>query len=422
METKRRVLKKIIKRDGREVPYDNHKIAKAIGMAYSSVYGNLDKFGEDIGNLLRDIDNNIDWMEFDEMGVEDIQDVVVSWLYAYDKEVGNAYYDYREERSRIREQNTTTFKKIMSIMKAENVVNSNANVDENSFGGKKFEASGSLFKKIALDVLLPKEISKAHKENRGYVHDLDSYAVGMHNCIFTDTKKLLTEGFGTRNGDVRSANSIMTAMQLIAVIFQIQSQEQFGGVASMHLDYDLEEFVDKSFRKYIQEGYHFLEEVETKINNRITLEDENTYKYVPDKVKNYAFEKLEKEGIQASQSLFHNLNTLESRPGSQVPFSSINFGRRESVRAKMICKWLLKASLDGIGKFHRTSIFPISIFQYKQGINDVEGTPNYDIKKLAIESMCKRIYPNWVNGDWSKNVEDPNNPDTAMATINKPVA
>ena len=88
----------------------------------------------------------------------------------------------------------------------------------------------------------------------------------------------------------------------------------------------------------------------------------------------------------------------------------------------MICKWLLKASLDGIGKFHRTSIFPISIFQYKQGVNDVKGTPNYDIKKLAIESMCKRIYPNWVNGDWSNNVDDPNNPDTAMATINKPVA
>ena len=116
METKRRVLERVIKRDGREVPYDNHKIAKAIGMAYTSVYGNLDKFGEDIGDLLRDIEVDIDCMGFDEMEVETIQDIVSSWLYAYDKKVGNAYYDYREERSRVREQNTATFKKIMSIM------------------------------------------------------------------------------------------------------------------------------------------------------------------------------------------------------------------------------------------------------------------------------------------------------------------
>lgn len=239
----------------------------------------------------------------------------------------------------------------------------------------------------------------------------------MHNCLFTDTRKLLLEGFSTRNGDVRGANSLSTAMQQVAVIFQVQSQDQFGGVGSIHIDYDLEPFVDKSFRKYLKEGYHFFKEQDIDIPQEVTLEDENTYNHMPKKVINYALEKLDKEGTQSAQGLFHNLNTLESRPGSQVPFTSINYGRRETVRGRMVDMWLLNASIDGIGKHHRTSIFPISIMQWKKGVNDKEGTPNYEVKKKAIESMSKRIYPNWANCDWSKNVEDENNPDTVFGTM-----
>lgn len=135
------------------------------------------------------------------------------------------------------------------------------------------------------------------------------------------------------------------------------------------------------------------------------------------KAYNYALEMLEKEGSQSAQALFHNLNTLESRAGSQLPFSSINFGRDTSPEGRLVTKWLLNASLDGIGKFHKTSIFPISIFQYKKGINANPGDPNYDLKQLAIKSLCKRIYPNFVNCDFSENKEDPENPDTFMATM-----
>ena len=126
---------------------------------------------------------------------------------------------------------------------------------------------------------------------------------------------------------------------------------------------------------------------------------------------------LEREGIQASEALYHNLNTLESRAGSQVPFTSINFGRDTSTEGRFVSEKMLRASLSGVGKHHLTPIFPISIFQYKQGCNANPGDPNYDLKQLAIESLSKRIYPNFVNCDFSQAHEDPNNPDTYFATM-----
>ena len=131
----------------------------------------------------------------------------------------------------------------------------------------------------------------------------------------------------------------------------------------------------------------------------------------------FAMRQLEREGIQASEALYHNLNTLESRAGSQVPFTSINFGRDTSTEGRFVSEKMLRASLAGVGKHHLTPIFPISIFQYKQGCNANPGDPNYDLKQLAIESLSKRIYPNFVNCDYSQACEDPNNPDTYFATM-----
>lgn len=131
----------------------------------------------------------------------------------------------------------------------------------------------------------------------------------------------------------------------------------------------------------------------------------------------YAMDMLEKEGSQSAQGLYHNLNTLESRQGSQVPFTSINLGRDTSVEGRLVTKWIMEASIDGIGKFHLTSIFPISIFQYKVGCNANKEDANYDLKQLALESMSKRIYPNWCNCDWSQAHEDEDNPDTYFSTM-----
>ena len=246
-------------------------------------------------------------------------------------------------------------------------------------------------------------------------------------------------GFKTRNGDCRPANSINTAMQLTAVIFQIQSQDQFGGVGSMHFDYDIAPYVKKSFKKHLKKSLNrsiLTDDVKDKIlemeellrpcsnfkneiQERIPELNETINSLVFTNAWNYAIDDLEEEGKQSAQALYHNLNTLESRPGSQVPFTSINFGTDTSCEGRLVSKWILNASVDGIGKFHRTSIFPISIFQYKKGINDKKGTPNYDLYEKVLESISKRIYPNIVNCNWSQNIEDESDIDTMMSTMGK---
>ncbi len=246
------------------------------------------------------------------------------------------------------------------------------------------------------------------------------------NCLFADLKNLLSNGFSTRNGDVRPANSFATACQLVAVIFQCQSQVQFGGVASCHLDYDLVPYVKKSFYKHYRDGMKYLVPDEAKVCippdwydtciETMASIDHRNFDAFP-KVKEYAMDMLEKEGKQAAQGLFHNLNTLESRAGSQVPFSSINYGTDTSVEGRLVTRWLLEASLAGIGKYNLTSIFPISVFKYKKGVNDKPGTPNYDLYQLAVKSLSHRIYPNIVNCDFSGNKEEAGNPDTEMATM-----
>ena len=259
------------------------------------------------------------------------------------------------------------------------------------------------------------------------------------NCLNANLPRLLANGFKTRNGDCRPANSVNTAMQLTAVIFQIQSQDQFGGVGSMHFDYDIAPYVKKSFKKHLKKSLNRsiltddikdkileMEELlrpcsnfKNEIQKRIPELNETINSLVFTNAWNYAIDDLEEEGKQSAQALYHNLNTLESRPGSQVPFTSINFGTDTSCEGRLVSKWILNASVDGIGKFHRTSIFPISIFQYKKGVNDKKGTPNYDLYEKVLESISKRIYPNIVNCNWSQNIEDVNDIDTMMSTMGK---
>ena len=198
-----------------------------------------------------------------------------------------------------------------------------------------------------------------------------------------------------------------------------------GGVGSIHLDYDLAPFVKMSFVKHFQNGLKYLEnKSKYKIDrfkkwfelNDLSIDNEELKEKHP-KVYTYAMDMLENEGAQSAQGLYHNLNTLESRQGSQVPFTSVNLGRDTSPEGRLVTKWIMNASIDGIGEHHLTSIFPISIFQYKKGTNAKPGDPNYDLKQLALKSMSKRIYPNWCNGDWSQAHEDENDPDTFFSTM-----
>lgn len=234
----------------------------------------------------------------------------------------------------------------------------------------------------------------------------------MHNCLTIPFDKLLKNGFSTRQTDVRPANSVNTAMQLVAVIFQVQSLQQFGGVSASHLDWTMVPYVRKSFNKHFRDGLIYCEEQPDQVEvyknpsgskiEDISIED-SWYKDFP-KAYRYALNMTEKECHQAVEGMYHNLNTLQSRSGNQLPFTSINYGTCTLPEGRMVTKAILEVSIEGLGKFGRTSIFPCGIFQYMKGVNDKPGTPNYDLKLLALKSTSKRLYPNYANCDWTNQV------------------
>ena len=409
----------VTKRDGRQVPFDPSKIEIAITKAYweeeyfptHPLHPNATAIAKKIEALNKN------------MTVEGIQDLVERELMAVDPATAKKYILYRNKRSHAREQRSRAFDALRRRLDAVAVQNSNANVDERSFSGREKEASADLQKIYALDNVLSEEVSAAHRNMWIYQHDLEKTPIGEHNCLNIDFEKLFNEGFQTRNGDIRPPSSFSTACQQVAVIFQCQSQVQFGGVGTVHLDYDLAPFVKMSFAKHFNEGVKWIcgEDEYTK-----TMYDYESIKNISinsqlydeqPKAKEYAMAMLKKEMKQSAEALYHNLNTLESRAGSQVPFTSINFGRDTTPEGQLVSKAMLNASLAGIGRHHKTSIFPISIFQYKKGCNVEISDPNYDLKQLALTSLSKRIYPNFCNCDWSQAHEDLNDPDTYFSTM-----
>lgn len=414
----------IIKRDGTRVEFSQQKIINAINKAFEEVDGQVysEEIAQDIAEEIYEEYTHYpnDW------DIEKIQDKVEEKLMQSERtDVAKAYIIYRDKRSIAREKNSKLIKAVIKRNSAKSVQNSNANVDEKSFSGREKEAAADIQKILALDYgVLSEDVAKAHKEMRIYQHDLEKAPLGEHNCLNLDFNELFSQEFVCRNGGVRPPNSISTAFQLVAVAFQCQSQVQFGGVGSVHFDLDMIPYVKKSFYKHYVDGLKYIEMYENPydavvfnyITKETSIEDEHYKNYFPNVYK-YAMDMLEKEGAQAAEGLVHNLNTLESRAGSQVPFTSINFGQETNAEGRLISKWILEASLKGIGKNHLTPIFPISIFQYKKGINADPGDPNYDLKQLALKSLSKRIYPNFVNCDWSEAHEDPLNPDTRMSSM-----
>ena len=408
----------VIKRDGTRVLFDPNKIVRAINKAMVSAYGSV--YESDTAEEIADLIGS----RGADMTVEQIQDLVESYLMKSEyPEVAKSYIIYRDQRSKERTRRSKLIKAVMKRTEATAVENSNANVDEKSFSGREKEASADVQKVIALDYTLSHEVSQAHKDMLLYQHDLEKTNIGEHNCLFVDFEKIFNEGFVTRNGDIRPPASLSSACQQTAVVFQCQSQVQFGGVGTVHLDYDLAPFVKKSFRKHVKnyltdvEG-HTVENAEIlmKQYGDISITNEDFQKEHSD-IYNFAIRQLEREGTQSAEAMFHNLNTLESRAGSQVPFTSINFGRDTSEEGRFVTRKMLDASMSGIGKHHLTPIFPISIFQYKAGCNANPGDPNYDLKQMAITSLSKRIYPNFVNCDYSQAHEDLNDKDTFFATM-----
>lgn len=319
---------KVIKRDGRIEEYNKKKIKDAIAKA------NLDteeKYRIPTEELLEEIVDDIvedltsglyggashpinkDWA----IEIEEIQDTVELCLQKRGYFIlAKNYIKYRYKRELVRESKKYLMDEVAEKIGATNIQNQNANVDEGSFGGRMGEANSAVMKDYALNNCMSEMAKNNHLNNEIYIHDLDSYAVGMHNCLSVPFDKLLANGFNTRQTDVRPANSISTAFQLVAVIFQIQSLQQFGGVSATHLDWTMVPYVRKSFFKHWKDGRKYL------------LNDENTDEliffadksidddYYKDGAYQYAMDMTIKETKQAVEGMYHNLNTLQSRSGN----------------------------------------------------------------------------------------------------------
>ena len=412
---------KIIKRDGRKVDFDRNKIIKAVLAAFNEVDGEITTEAKRKATV---ITNHIESLNKKSMNVEDIQDIIETMLMdGKRKDVARAFVIYRNDRTRVREQNTNLMKSIKEKLTASNVQNQNANIDEKSFGGRVGEASDTVLKQYALDNCMSEMSRNNHLNNEIYIHDLNSYAVGMHNCLSIPFDKLLANGFNTRQTDVRPAQSVSTAFQLVAVIFQLQSLQQFGGVSATHLDWTMIPYVRKSFYKHYKNGLKYINESLNPLYKEFTERMNDTtpideYTDVAPKAYQYAMDMTEKEVYQAVEGLYHNLNTLQSRSGNQLPFTSINYGTCTEPEGRMVTKALLDVSIKGIGKLHKTSIFPCGIFQCMKGVNRKPGDPNYDLFRLALRSTAQRLYPNYANVDWSGNEGyDKNDPKTYFSTM-----
>lgn len=413
------------KRDKTIEQFQLSKVQKAIASAFESCKKETPEYvtedaTEDVLYCIREKYNEDDDKIVD---VEEIQDDVENCLMVSYPYVAKQYIIYRYNHKIIRENKDKLIKGLSKKLMADDVENQNANVDEYSFGGRMGEASRLVTKQYALDYCMTRKARKNHLNNEIYIHDLDSYAVGMHNCLSIPFDDLLRDGFTTRQTDVRPAKSINTAMQLVAVLFQLQSLQQFGGVSATHLDWTMVPYVRMSFYKHFKNGAKYIVakdiENDSKFGKDLSIDDD-AYKTFDEKVYKYAMDMTNKELKQAVEGMYHNLNTLQSRSGNQLPFTSINYGTCTKPEGRMVIKALLDGSIEGVGKFHKTAIFPCGIFQCMKGVNRKPGEPNYDLYQLALKSTSKRLYPNYANVDWSGNEGyDVNDPRTYFSTMGK---
>lgn len=436
------------KRDGKIKEFDTAKIAKAVTAAAKSI--KVEVSPEVMDKLIKYVVSKVSKLE-EPIKIDDIQNAVEDSLMKYNLfDVERCFHDYRKERDRKRFKRFEIVKEMDDAIAASKVLNSNANMDESSFGGKKGTMDSAYLKEDALEYRMNPKHAKNHRGNRIYIHDLDSYALGMHNCLSIPFDDLLSHNIITRQALVRPAGSINTFFQLVAVGKQLQSLQEFGGVSATHIDWSAVPFFRKSLRKhyctamlkstkefeelnlsqlmfddreewvevpYVKDGVEkllkkkiYVNRLEEWINDRKAefLKRENLVDgdfFIGSPKLNAAFLQAALydtilETKQAVEGLLHNLNTLQSRSGNQLPFSSINYGTCTLEEGRIVIKAILDATIKGTGK-GATSIFPCQIFQMQDGVNCREGDPNYDLFKTAIRCTAKRMYPNYANCDWS---------------------
>lgn len=397
---------KIKKRDGKIVSFKQQKIVDAIAKAGAAT----GEFGpERARNLaekvtrtaLADLPSRIPT-------VEQLQDVVEQVLMeSAFKKTAKAYIEYRAERERERSKKTKLMQIYSTISHADasedsDVKRGNANVDGNSAMGKmlQFGAEGS--KEFARTCLLSPEFARAHDSGDIHIHDLDFMATGTLTCCQTDPLKLFEHGFNTGHGFLRTPNSIGSYGALAAIILQANQNEQHGGQSIPNFDYAMAPGVNKTYKKALRANLSKYNDFTGK-NLKITIPDDITLGddqklaklKLPEIIIKDAKADTEHQTLQAMEAFIHNLNTMHSRAGAQVPFTSINFGTDTSPEGRLVSQMLLEATANGLGH-GETPIFPISIFKVKEGVNYNPEDPNYDLFKRSMEVSAKRLFPNFV--------------------------
>ncbi len=427
------MIKTIKKRDGRVVDFDIDKIANAIYLAAKRV-GGTDK--EEAKSLSKKVVESIEKSEFKEQPtVEQIQDVVEKTLI----EDGHAktakeYILHRATRTRVREMNTKLMKiyedLTFKLAKDNDIKRENANIDGDTAMGTMLKYGSEGAKQFYDMYVLKPEHSKAHRDGDIHIHDLDFLTLTT-TCCQIDIDKLFTNGFSTGHGFLREPNDIMSYSALACIAIQANQNDQHGGQSIPNFDYAMSKGVAKTFKKAYRQNLSKALELLAECNDNDVLaekiiKDSSKYskcnlcidineKYIEQEFKilknvvgeqslaekihefvyNRALSETNRTTYQAMEAFIHNLNTMHSRAGAQVPFSSINYGTDTSPEGRMVIKNILLATEKGLGN-SETAIFPVQIFKVKEGINYNFGDINYDLFKLACKVSAKRLFPNFA--------------------------
>lgn len=433
---------KITKRDGREVPFNIEKIANAIYKAAQAAggqdYDTALNLAEEVTILL---DKKFKGQVPD---VEDIQDMVEKVLI----ENGHAktskeYILYRADRTKVRDMDNRLMKVYddLTFKDAEDVdiKRENANLDGDTAMGTMLKYGSEGAKQFYDLFVLNPDHSHAHKNGDFHIHDLDFLALTT-TCCQIDLLKLFKGGFSTGHGYLREPKDIMSYSALACIAIQSNQNDQHGGQSVPNFDYGLAPGVKKTYKKFYRQNllrsidllvedidlldnlnnvFKILEKeydlVPTLDNREEYMKKESEYlnellndSKIVDKVQKFAeksaYEDTDKRTYQAMKALIHNLNTMHSRAGAQVPFSSINYGTDTSVEGRMVMRNLLLSTEAGLGN-GETPIFPIQIFKVKEGVNYNEEDPNYDLFRLACKVSAKRLFPNFSFIDAPYNIK-----------------
>ena len=428
----------VIKRNGKKVPFDETKIALAIKKGFDSVEEDSDEEekarkynSQDIQKVYQAVLKRItkEAKNTDKFPIEQIQDFIEEELEKKGYEdVYKSFSEYRERRAQSRqlffdEKKTHKFLKSLENLglksaNEEDAKRENANIDGNSPMGTMLQYGSTVSREFAKSYLMKPEYAKMHDEGTIHIHDMDFLAMGTTTCCQIDLSRLFKNGFDTGHGFVRPPQDISTYGALAAIVIQANQNDQHGGQAIPALDYYLAPGVLKTFRKQLKqtlydffdlEGFlpvinmdRIIREIDKLESIEINVEEFSDYQKGSDRIKEIftkgyekALQKTDRATQQAMEAFIHNLNTMHSRAGAQVPFSSVNFGTDTSPEGRMVIKNFLLAADAGLGK-GETPIFPVSIFKVKEGVNYNKEDKNYDLFRLACKVSAKRLFPNFA--------------------------